>query len=148
MELDPCSISYSNWVTESPDVPSPLELLHGSKHNQLAKAIHLLLRMRACREPERLAYGWLLYVYTKWSFEPTEARWARLPKFLHPLPEQIQYSHPSCLDSFIWPRLRVNFIKNQHRYDLERFGGFISCCMKVRWPWGANVLEADDDGGF
>src|SRR6201986_4874740 len=129
MELDPCSISYSNWVTESPDVPSPLELLHGSKHNQLANAIHDRLRMRACREPERLAYGWLEYLIIKWYSEPTPTRFRRVPDFLKPRPEQLSHPHARCIDGIIWPKLRVNLILNQHKYDLEQFGGLISCCL-------------------
>lgn len=141
-------LSNFTWVAEAPDTPNALELLYGSRQNRLADAIHHRLGLRACREPERLAYGWLLYLLAKWISEPTEARYIQLPSFLKPIREQIQYEHPGCLDGLIWPRLRANLILRQDCYDMEELAGFLACCMKVRWPWGKNFLEPKDDGAF
>ena len=141
-------LSNPVWAAEAPDIPNALELLYGSKHNRLADAIHHRLRMRACREPERLAYGWILYILAKWISEPTEARFFGLPNFLKPTHEQIQHEHPGCIDGLIWPTLRVNLILKQDCYDMEELGGFIACCIKVRWPWGVNFMVPNDDGAF
>lgn len=142
--------THSPWggdmrvVLESPDLPSPLELLYGSRKNRLANAIHDNTRVWRCREPERLAGGWLAYVLSKWMAEPTEARYERLPEFLRPEPEQLRIPHPVCIDGIVFPQLRTNLISKPHLYHLDAVLDMISCCLKVRWPWGKNFLTPSD----
>lgn len=58
---------------------------------------------------------------------------------------QLHRSHPVALDMLVWPQMRVNLIRQWDRYDFAELMGFFSCCVKVRWPWGVDVLERDED---
>ncbi|KAI1387747.1 uncharacterized protein F4822DRAFT_291513 [Hypoxylon trugodes] len=139
-------LSRADLVRSSPEDPKPVELLYGSKTNFLANAIHDVTRRRPCRDPERLAGGWLTYRLVKWMFEPSETRFARLQDFQKPVAEQLCHPHASFIDFMVWPALRTNFIKNQSAYDREEFIGLWTCCLKVRWAWNKRFLEPDDNG--
>lgn len=132
-------------VKESPDFPSPLELLYGSRRNRLANFIHDNSRLWGCHDPERLAGGWLNYVLAKWIAEPSESRYKRIPEFLRPVAEQLRHPHHACIDIIVFPQLRSNLISQQHLYDLKEVLGLLSRCLKVRWPWGKNFLAPSDD---
>ena len=88
--------------------------------------------------------GWLAYNYSKWRVSPSPATFACLPSFLHPTMAQIQHSHPVGLDLLPWPQLRSNLAENWHKYDYMELTGYLSCCMKVWWPWGQGILERDE----
>ncbi|GAQ11592.1 hypothetical protein ALT_8913 [Aspergillus lentulus] len=141
----------SPWLTRPdlviacPPVPAPLDLLHGTRRNYLANEIHRAIRRRAIRDAECVALGWLSYVYGKWRVSPNPATFARLAAFQQPVMTQIQQGHPTALDLIIWPQLRVNIIRNWTKYDFTELTGYLSCCTKVRWPWGKDMLERDAD---
>ncbi|KAI0116321.1 hypothetical protein GGR51DRAFT_501018 [Nemania sp. FL0031] len=141
-------VAKPDLVHNAPEDPRPLELLYGSKTNLLAHAICAATRKWRCRDPERLAAGWLTYHLMKWSSQPSERRFSLLPEFLRPVGEQLCNPHPYFVDYVVWPSLRINMIKTQHIYDPRDIMGMLSCCMKVRWPWNENVLEPGDDGEF
>ncbi|RTE84365.1 hypothetical protein BHE90_000976 [Fusarium euwallaceae] len=122
----------ADLVKASPDVVSPLDLLFGSKHNSFATSIQRTLRQFHCRDPERLAIGWLLFM--------------RLLEYMRPVVEQLQVPHPSYLDMILWKRLRVNLLRTHQTLDLDKVLGLLSCCLKVRWPWGEDILEPGNDG--
>ncbi|KAL2821667.1 hypothetical protein BJX63DRAFT_223825 [Aspergillus granulosus] len=130
---------------ESPELPSPLELLYGSSTNRLADVIHNNTRVWRSREPERLACGWVVYLLAKWMAAPSKPRFERLPEFLRPEPEQLRHPHPVCIDGIAIPQLRINLISKAHLYDLDLVLGMLSCCLKVRWPWGKNFLTRSGD---
>ncbi|KAI0457257.1 hypothetical protein F5B21DRAFT_464835 [Xylaria acuta] len=132
----------------SPEVPRPVELLYGSKTNLLAHAISAATRQWRCRDPERLAAGWLAYHLMKWISQPSERRFSLLQEFQHPVSEQLCTPHPYFIDYVVWPRLRINLIKTRHIYDPRDVLGMFTCCMKVRWPWNETYLEPGDDGEF
>ncbi|OTA90116.1 hypothetical protein M434DRAFT_78384 [Hypoxylon sp. CO27-5] len=133
-------------VRASPEPPQPIDLLYGSKTNFLANTLHEATRRWPCRDPERLAAGWLAYHMIKWMLDPSEERFSRLQEFQKPVPEQLCYPHPFFVDFIMWPALRVNLIKNQHTYDREDMIGMLTCCLKVRWPWNKPFLLPTDDG--
>jgi hypothetical protein len=133
-------------VIGTPDTPEPLELLYGSRTNRLADIIHSRGRAMGSADTERLASGWLIYLMVKWIFEPTEARFLRLPGFLKPTLEQIRHPHPVIIDTLAWPSVRTKLIKNRQAYDLDAVAWSFACCQKVRWPWGKSILEPKDDG--
>ena len=58
---------------------------------------------------------------------------------------QLQRVHPLTLDMLIWPQMRTNLVRLWEKYDFAELMGFFSCCVKVRWPWGVDVLERDED---
>lgn len=133
-------------VRACPEPPQPIDFLYGSKKNFLANIIHEATRRWPCRDPERLAAGWLGYHMIKWMVEPSEERFSRLQDFQKPVPEQLCYPHAFFADFMIWPALRANLIKYQHTYDRDDMVGMLTCCLKVRWPWNKPYLLPTDDG--
>ncbi|KAF9893700.1 hypothetical protein FE257_009868 [Aspergillus nanangensis] len=136
-------LTRPDLIAACPDEPSPLDLLHGTRRNFLADAIHRSLRSHHCRDPEVLAMGYLVYYYSKWRVSPSRARYARLPEFMRPVLGQLQRPHPQCLDQIVWPQLRVNLIERVSRDRLVAVTELLGCCLKVRWKWGRDVLERD-----
>lgn len=49
------------------------------------------------------------------------------------------------IDILPWPQLRSNLARNWHKYDYVELQGYMSCCMKVRWPWGKAILGRDEE---
>ncbi|RAL09761.1 bZIP transcription factor [Aspergillus homomorphus CBS 101889] len=140
-------LAYPEQIRASPDSPaSPLDLLYGSKTNVLADLVYRTTKRRPLRDPERLACGWLAYHLFKWIFSPSPSRFARLPTFMLSVSDQINIPHLSSIDLMIWPEIRSNLIRRWHIYEGQRddLFGFLSCCIKVRWPWGESILERDD----
>ncbi|RAK82553.1 bZIP transcription factor [Aspergillus fijiensis CBS 313.89] len=140
-------VAYQEQIRASPDSPaSPLDLLYGSKTNVLADLVYRTTKRRPLRDPERLACGWLAYHLLKWMYSPSPSRFARLPTFMHPNPDQINIPHLGSIDLMIWPQIRSNLIRRWQIYEGQRddLFGFLACCLKVRWPWGESILERDD----
>ena len=119
----------------SPDSPRPIDILYGSKENFLANVLHLTSRKWPCRDPERLASGWLAYHLIKWMLEPTEKTFSRLCEFQRPVAEQFRYPHPYHIDFVVWPGLRANCVDYQYTYSCEQVAGMLTCCVKVRSPF-------------
>lgn len=141
-------LSNPHLIAPCPPYPSPLDLLHGTRRNYLAGQIHQLIRRRAFRDSECLALGWLAYLFSKWRATPSPETFARLAPFQRPVAIQLQKGHPASLDLMPWPQLRTNLIKNWTKFDFVEFAGYASCCIKVRWPWGEDVLERDEEDRF
>ncbi|EYE92317.1 bZIP transcription factor [Aspergillus ruber CBS 135680] len=141
-------LSNPHLIALCPPYPSPLDLLHGTRRNYLANQIHHLIRRRAFRDSECLALGWLAYLFSKWRATPSPETFARLAPFQRPVAIQLQKGHPAALDLMPWPQLRTNLIKNWTKFDFVEFAGYASCCIKVRWPWGEDVLERDEEDRF
>lgn len=139
-------IRKPDQVRASPEMPMPAELVYGSKRNFLANVIFEGTRKWPCRDPERLAGGWLAYKLIKWMVEPTEDRFNRLYEFQRPVAEQLCYPHPYFVDFFMLPQLRANLVKKQHMYQTLDVIGLLTCCLKVHWPWNKPMLEPDDEG--
>ncbi|KAB8252682.1 hypothetical protein BDV35DRAFT_404372 [Aspergillus flavus] len=136
-------LAHPDQIAASPSLPSPLDLLHGTRRNFLADKISQAIRVRAIRDPERLASGWLIYVFSKWRATPTMAAFLHIPPFLRPVLLQIQRGHPAAIDLFVFPQIRINLIKSWDKYDFTEVVDHMSCCQKVRWPWGEDILERD-----
>lgn len=136
---------YPDLVAACPTTPSPLDLLHGTRRNFLADEIHRGLRQRAIRDAECLAFGWHLYHFSKWLVMPDPATFARLAPFHRPIEPQFQVDHPRAIDMVVWPQMRANLLKNWTSYDFMDVMGYLSCCTKLRWPWGKPILERDPD---
>ncbi|KAI1184252.1 hypothetical protein F5B17DRAFT_412728 [Nemania serpens] len=141
-------ISKPELVYSSPEAPQPLELLYGSKTNLLAHAVSAATHQWRCRDPERVAAGFLAYRVIKWSLQPSEHRFSLLQDFQRPVSEQLCNAHPYFIDYVVWPRLRINLIKTLHIYDPRDVMGMLSCCMKVRWPWNETFLEPGENGEY
>lgn len=135
--------SRPDLVAVCPPVPAPLDLLYGTRRNFLADEVSRGMRRQSLRDPECLASGWLTYVYSKWRVSPTPAAFQRLPHFLRPLMAQLQRGHPDLIDLIVWPQLRINMIKYWTKYDYCELIDYLSCCSKIRWPWGRDILERD-----
>jgi Domain of unknown function (DUF3425) len=148
MDLNAPWVDNPRLARSCPELPRPLELLYGSKQNPLVNLIHNRARNRSVLDPERLAYGWLTYLYVKWISDPTEARYERLPDFMKPVPEQLKYPHISTLGGLVWPKMRANLMPRQHLYDMTRLVSLMACCVKVRWPWGQNILCPTDTAEY
>lgn len=144
--------SFRNWlerpdlVHASPEHPQPVELLYGSKTNFLADVINHSLRSWPCRDPERLAAGWLIYNLIKWMLRPTPENYGRLHDFQIPIAEQLENNHAHFIDFVHWPQLRANIIRYGSMESPQDVLGMFLCCVKLRWPWGQNFLEPEPDG--
>jgi Domain of unknown function (DUF3425) len=136
---------HPELIAVSPVQPSPLDLLYGTERNFLANKINKSVRRRAMRDAECLALGHLVYNYSKWRASPTPATFARLASFQHPTQIQIDEDHMAGLDMVIWPQLRINVILKWKNYDPVELIDYLGCCVKVRWPWGKDMLERDAD---
>lgn len=136
---------YPDLVSACPTKASPLDLLHGTRRNFLADEIHGSLRHRAIRDAECLAFGWLLYHFSKWLVMPDPTTFARLSPFQRPIKPQFQVDHPRAIDMVVWPQMRANLLKNWTSYDFVDLMAYMSCCTKLRWPWGKPILERDSD---
>ncbi|QRD92682.1 hypothetical protein F9C07_2205858 [Aspergillus flavus] len=110
-------LAHPDQIAACPSLPSPLDLLHGTRRNFLADKISQAIRVRAIRDPERLASGWLIYVFSKWRATPTMAAFLHIPPFLRPVLLQIQRGHPAAIDLFVFPQIRINLIKSWDKYD-------------------------------
>ncbi|OGM48937.1 hypothetical protein ABOM_003139 [Aspergillus bombycis] len=143
--------SWSGWsalsdtVAKLPLLPSPFELLHGSRRNWLADQINRLLRRLSLREPDRLALSWTMYSFVRWRGTPTPATFANMPTFLQPVAGQIrEQQHPELI-FFLWPQLRVNYLESRPRIDIiELYRYAISAC-RVRWPSSQSIWDWDDN---
>ncbi|KAI1372286.1 hypothetical protein F4677DRAFT_270157 [Hypoxylon crocopeplum] len=133
-------------VRASPETPQPIDFLYGSKTNFLANTLHDTTRRWPCRDPERLATGWLIYHLIRWMIDPSEARFSRLHDFQKPVPEQLCQPHPYFVDFALWPKFRSNLVTLRDTYILQDVVGMLSCCLRVRWPWNKAFLEPDDNG--
>lgn len=144
--------AFKNWlrrpdlVHASPDQPQPIDLLYGSKNNFLADVINHSLRSWPCRDPERLAAGWLIYNLIKWMLGPSPENYARLQEFQIPVLEQLEHAHSYFIDFVFWPKLRASMIVHESLNSPEDVVGMFLCCVKLRWPWGQNFLEPKEDG--
>lgn len=144
--------AFKNWlrrpdlVFSSPEQPQPIDLLYGSKNNFLADVINHSLRAWPCRDPERLASGWLIYNLIKWMLGPSPENYGRLQEFQVPVPEQLEQAHSYFIDFVFWPKLRANMIRHESLHSPEDVLGMFLCCVKLRWPWGQNFLEPKEDG--
>lgn len=138
-------LEYPDLVSACPTNPSPLDLLHGTRRNFLADQIHRSLRQRAIRDAECLAIGWQLYHFSKWLVMPDPTTFARTSPYLRPIKPQLQIDHPRAIDLVFWPQVRANLLKNWTSYDFVDVMGYLSCCTKLRWPWGKPILERDSD---
>ncbi|KAI9036895.1 bZIP transcription factor [Aspergillus affinis] len=136
-------LSYPELIAGCSPLPSPLDILHGTKHNFLADQINQRMRLRRVLDPECLGFGWLCYLFSKWRTTPNPTTFARLPPFMHPVVAQFQRGYPNALDLPVWPQLRRNLIKNWRRYDYFELVGYLSCCARVRWPFAEPILERD-----
>lgn len=146
IKLDCTWLNFPQAVASSPDVPQPEDLLFGSRKNLLANGIHKSLREARVAEPERLAMGWLLYIYSRWRIIPTRENFERIPHFLRPVPEQISQPHPARLDMVPWPSFRLALMNQQSDSELDETLELLACCIKLRWPWGKEFLQMRDDG--
>ncbi|OAG42245.1 protein required for cell viability [Fonsecaea monophora] len=132
-------------IVASPRLPDPSHLLFGSKTNFLADEVHTALRKSRVAEPERLAKGWLIYVYSKWRVCPTKESFELIPAFMRPTREQLVFPHQAIFDLITWPAIRLALIRQG-----TPNGGFaeifsaMACCAKVRWPWGKEILETSE----
>lgn len=135
-------------VIAAPDLPDPLGLLFGSRKNPLANTIHGQMRRYRVSEPERLAMGWLIYVYLKWVFAPTRERYERLPAFYRPTDRQLEREHPPQCDICVWPVVRHHLMEEYGKPGWHETLIMLSCCIKLRWPWGQEILEPGEDDGL
>ncbi|KAL6230143.1 hypothetical protein BDW75DRAFT_223414 [Aspergillus navahoensis] len=89
--------------------------------------------------------GWVVYVYAKWRISPSPRAFAKIPTCMKPVLGQLRKTHPSCLDQIIWPKLRLNIMQLCPKDRLVDVMSLLSCCLKVRWKWGENILERDEN---
>ncbi|OAA53229.1 hypothetical protein ISF_08961 [Cordyceps fumosorosea ARSEF 2679] len=139
---------HASLIQSCPDTPhSPLDILYGSTLNPLADMIHRNSNRRPFRELERLATGWLAYLFTRWVCNPCPETYRRMPSFLRPVKEQLEIVHPMVLNMVPWSRVRVALIRAwpQYRDNYRDFFGLFACCIRIRWPWGEHVLERAAD---
>ncbi|KAL4861804.1 hypothetical protein BDV12DRAFT_179775 [Aspergillus spectabilis] len=125
--------------------------MFGSHDNFLANEIHTVVRKFFVSEPERLANGWLLYVFSKWRMCPSKESYELLPAFIRPLPDQVKQNNELHFDMIYWPKIRQNLMqiwKESPSFNYRVFYEALSCCAKVRWPWGKEILRKTEQGAY
>lgn len=108
-------LMYPAVVLPVPDLPTGADILYGSLENPLANSIHVALstsKSGSLSEGVRLGLGYVLYVWSKWLFDPTPARFERLPHYMHPTELQKTQAHSPLIDMAFWPQVRDNFIRH------------------------------------
>lgn len=144
------SESYCPWlscpdiVSLMPDLPSPQDLLFGSPKNPVANSIYIILKDYNFGLLERLACGWLVYVYTKWRICPSEERYLAMPSFFRPTPLQLSQPHCPMLDNLVFPRLRESLIEHAQEYDLDQVLGIFAASLKLNFPANLEYVRPDD----
>ncbi|KFA77382.1 hypothetical protein S40288_03085 [Stachybotrys chartarum IBT 40288] len=123
----------------SPDTPSPLDLLYDTRQNPLANSIRRALKVCPCRDPEKLAIGWLAYLFVKWRGQPTAERFERLPLFMKLALAPRSLPLVGFQDVLLWSRLRQN-IRNQDTYDVDEVLRTFARCLRVRWTLRDEIL--------
>lgn len=139
-------LSCPDVVLAMPDVPLPQDLLYGSITNPVANSISIALREYGHRGIERLASGWLVYVYTKWRLFPTEERYLRIPAFLRPSTTQLTIPHWPMLDNIVFPHLRDNLIKKGPNVDLDPIFMAIATNCVLDYPKDHEYLRPNQEG--
>ncbi|KAJ5108274.1 hypothetical protein N7456_004949 [Penicillium angulare] len=137
--------AYPEQVASCPDNLSPLQILYGDHANMLANMIHLRIERRPVRDPEKLAMGWVMYHFSRWIVAPSPETYEQIPMCFRPTEDQMTTPHPLALSWIPWPKVRLNVIRQWQIYkmDQESLFGLLSCCVKIRWPWGVKILERD-----
>ncbi|CAK7217078.1 hypothetical protein SCUCBS95973_003029 [Sporothrix curviconia] len=135
-------------IFDSPETPSPLDLMFGSKHNPLADSLQRSCKRYYKGHVVRLAVGWQVYQYIKWRTQPTATRYALLPHYLKPIHEQIWLPHPGSLDLIVWEPLRRKMLRDYEKYDIALFIRQYTRCLQLRWDADdTDVLETDSVSG-
>ncbi|OGM47938.1 hypothetical protein ABOM_002716 [Aspergillus bombycis] len=125
-------LAHPDQIAACPSLPSPLDLLHGTRRSFLADNISHVLQVRAIRDPERLASGWLIYGFSKGRVSPGLTAVSQIPPFLRPVLLQMPCGHPAALDLLILPQIRINLTENWEKNDFREVFDYMSCCQKVR----------------
>lgn len=141
------TLAHPDLVHACPDIPRPLDILHGTRSNFLAEQLNKSSQRWPLGEPERLAGGLLVYGFVVWASHSTRDCFAALCDFQRPVGEQLARPHHFFIDFIWWPRLRANMIKHADLYDPADAMALLTCCQKVRWPWREPLLLPSDDGG-
>ncbi|CAK7223990.1 hypothetical protein SBRCBS47491_005395 [Sporothrix bragantina] len=146
--LRPAWDSNMRIIFDSPEMPSPLDLMYGSKHNPLADSLQRSCKRYYKGQVVRLAVGWTVYQYIKWRTQPTATRYALLPHYLKPIHEQIWMPHPGSLDLIVWEPLRRKMLRDYDKYDMALFIRQYTRCLQLRWEVDdTDILETDSVSG-
>lgn len=141
-------LAVSEAIAKLPLLSTPFELLHGSRRNWLADQINRLLRRMSLREPDRLAYSWIMYSFVKWRANPSPLAYANMPNFIQPVAGQVRQDQHADLIFFLWPQLRLNVLENWNTIDIiELYRYAISAC-RVRWPSSQSIWDWDDNNNM
>ena len=131
------------------DLPTGPDLIYGSNENPLANSISISMSCAAygnMAEPERLAMGWVSYVYTKWLMQPTPARFRRLPYYIRPTHLQRRCPHIFLVDVIPWPRMRDNLITAYESSEDKLFAmRSLIQEMQVVWKRNAPLFVPDNE---
>ncbi|KAE8372493.1 hypothetical protein BDV26DRAFT_301868 [Aspergillus bertholletiae] len=138
-------LALSDSIAKLPLLPSPFDLLHGSRRNWLADQINRVLRRLSLREPDRLAISWLVYVFIRWRADPTPLTFANMPHFLQPTSGQAQQGQQLEILFFLWPQLRVNLAEHGAPISILELYRYAVCSCRVRWSSTESIWEWDDD---
>ncbi|KIX06704.1 uncharacterized protein Z518_04680 [Rhinocladiella mackenziei CBS 650.93] len=144
------SESYCPWlscpdiVSIMPDLPYPQDLLYGSTKNPVANSIYITLKDYSFGVMERLACGWLVYVYTKWRICPSEERYLNIPAFFRPTSLQLTQPHCPMFDNLVFPQLRDNLIKYFQDSNMDEIFSLFSTSVNIRYPKNLECLIPDD----
>jgi hypothetical protein len=101
--------------------------------------------MLQVQDRERVAIGWLMYVFFKWMFNPNPSTFSQLPTYIRPVAMQIERGQHKGLPFLLWPKVKANLVENWSKYNFGELMQYLTTCTKVRWPWFNDYLERDSD---
>ena len=106
-----------------------------------------------CRDPEKIATYYIMWLTMRWHYSPTKENFDRLPDWIKPTSWQIMTPHPIWIDHLPWPEMRDEIVQHYDRYPFENFFVPFTRTLSLNWPYsdmsvwdnkhGSNELKLD-----
>ncbi|QKX61359.1 uncharacterized protein TRUGW13939_08507 [Talaromyces rugulosus] len=127
--------------------PKVVDLMLGGSLNELANTFFRITSQSVMRRPERLAISWNSYLFSRWTIDPSQENYSRVPPALKPTMMQLLFPHANLIDYIMWPQVRDNLIKHGSKYWQNEVFGLLFCTCRIRGTHNTNFpsFESEDE---